>query len=97
MKKTQPQKFTFDLRDCEPGITICRPKPIAFKMLQDSSDKHSDDEESCTDSAHDEADDEDDYLCDEFDDPEQESEYDDDSETGSECMELECMDNQEER
>ncbi len=27
----QPTKFTFDLSKSEPGINICRPKPVSFK------------------------------------------------------------------
>jgi hypothetical protein len=37
-----PQKFTFDLQDCETGISICKPKPISFKTLQKFSSNYLD-------------------------------------------------------
>lgn len=57
--KPKPQKFSFDLRDCEPGITICRPKPISFLKLKEFQKENQDDENSSLSSEADfEADDE---------------------------------------
>lgn len=71
----QPRKFTFDLRDCEPGTIICRPKPIAFKNLQDYNNNADDD--CCSD-----ADDEEEYSC--------HDEDDEDSDEGIESSFSEC-------
>lgn len=57
--RQQPQKFRFDLRDCEPGVTIFRPKPISFLKLQEFQKDNHDDENSSLSSGTDmEADDE---------------------------------------
>ena len=107
----QPQKFSFDLSDCEPCITVCRPKPILFKNLEEYNrrryhDDGHDNNESCYSSSDEEADDEveidDDILEEEehnftYHDEEIGVEVDINDDTVSVETQLQCGDNMDER
>ena len=85
--KTPPQKFTFDLNECEPGIIICKPKPITLKKFQGTSY-----ENNYEDSSDHNADDED-HEYDYDNEEEEQSQFDKDSDIAeSECSESDCDD-----
>ena len=50
----QPTKFTFDLSKCEPGISICRPKPVSFRKKLQEYNFPNDEEDLCAQSIEDE-------------------------------------------